>query len=208
MKTDKNNIFNNEGKKKLFLSLLLLVSSVALFWFALKEDNAADSDNDLISLQQNDDSVNNHLRKTARKIEVEKMKARVEAISQLKNNSEPSNFRNQQDSRLKEDFSADPRVDELAEALGKKSKTPSEPKDPGELVQARLYDQQKWNEYTLAYRQAYADKFIENARRNGWIIKLNDDYKIISAKPVKKDLRPQLFPANKTADSTKVHSAN
>lgn len=187
-------------KKNIALSLLLLFSSIGLFWFALKEDDE-NFDNEKVSLQQSENVINDHLKKTAKKIEEEKIKAQIENLQQYKNAENKMEMQSSDfSSNIKnDDFKSDPRLDELTQSLGKNRKEPSPPKSPKEVIHAQMYDHQKWNEYTLAYRQSYADKFVENARRQGWVIKLDNEYKIISAKPVKKDSRPQLFPADTTA---------
>lgn len=192
--------------KNIALSLLLLFSSIGLFWFALKEEDE-DLDNERVYLQQSENAINNHLKKTARKIEEGKIKVQVENL-QSKNAANRIEMQSTDFSSTSHsnDFKSDPRLDELTQSLGKNKKEPAPPKSPKEVIQAQMYDNQQWNEYTLSYRQSYADKFVENARRQGWVIKLDSEYKIISAKPLKKDSRPQLFPSDKTADANGARS--
>ncbi len=192
--------------KNIALSLLLLFSSIGLFWFALKEENE-NLDNEGVYLQQSENAINDHLKRTARKIEEGKIKVQVENL-QSKNAANRIEMQSTDFSSTSHsnDFKSDPRLDELTQSLGKNKKEPAPPKSPKEVIQAQMYDNQQWNEYTLSYRQSYADKFVENARRQGWVIKLDSEYKIISAKPLKKDVRPQLFPLDKTADANGARS--
>jgi len=60
------------------------------------------------------------------------------------------------------------------------------PTSPDELLQMELFNASEQNKLDEAYKEAYAKHFIENARRDGWEIKLNKNYKIISAKPILK----------------------
>jgi len=178
--------------KKLGLALFLLFSAGALFWLAASDEKSL-GENDLIPVQLSDESVNKHLRKTSMKIESQKMKAQIDNFTKAPSLAENSAVQSYEASSHGLDFKPDPRINELANRLDTDKKEATRTADPKEMIQMQMYEQQKWNEYNLAYRQAYAEKFVENARRNGWEIRLNDDYKVVKVKPIKKDNRLQLF---------------
>lgn len=179
--------------KKLGLALLMLLSAVGLFWLATRDEETL-SENDLIPVQLSDEMVNKHLHKTSMKIESQKVKAQIENFTKAPRLDEATTVQSYEASSHSLDFKPDPRINELATRLDSEKKQGSRPSaDPKEVIQMQMYEQQKWNEYNLAYRQAYAEKFVENARRNGWEIRLNDEYKVIRVKAIKKDNRVQLF---------------
>jgi len=183
---------NELDSKKLLLSLFFLFSAFGLFWLALQDEQAL-SENDLIPVQASDEAVRKHLRKTSQKIEAQKVRAQIDNFAPAPRFSEGSTQVYEASSHGLE-FKPDPRLNELSHTLGRQPKASgNQVPDPKEVVQNQLYEQQKWNEYKLAYRQAYAQQFIENARKNGWDIRLNEEFKIVKVKAIKKDNRPQLF---------------
>ncbi|MEK6772579.1 MAG: hypothetical protein AABY64_01450 [Bdellovibrionota bacterium] len=177
--------------KKLLLSIMLLVSAIGIAWFAIWEEPEINDEDERISVLNNEAAVNKHLRKTSQKIESQKLNAQIENYTKMPDLNGGTSAYEASSQSL--DFKEDPRIKELTATLGKEKKIPEIPKNPKDIVQAQLYDQQKWNEYNLSYRQAYAQRFIEKAKKDGWEIRLNAEFKIIKAKKIKKDDRPQLF---------------
>lgn len=182
----------NLDGKKLLLSAFLICSALGLVWLALNDDDSI-NENESISVQASDEAVRKHLHKTSQKIQQQKVQAQLDNLTQAPRWSEEGATQVYEASSHGIEFKSDPRLNELTQTLERNQKPANRVPDPKELIQAQLYERQKWDEYTLAYRQAYAQKFIENARKNGWDIRLNDDYKIVKIRPLKKDQRPQLF---------------
>jgi len=182
-----------------FLGLALIVAAFSFLWMAREGDNQSATAPGIPSAQEYEARVNSYLRETSRQIERDNMTARIENLKQAPalNESVPEEVT--ESSSLNVEFKPDPRIAELTQTLGRDKKQQEQPMDPNSLIQAQLYDQQKWNEYNLAYRTAYAKKFIENARRGGWDIKLNNEFKVIKARPLKKKKDYQLFPENSQA---------
>lgn len=191
----------NHDNKKILLSVLLLISAVGLFWFGLREEDETNLEDEMISLQKNEELVNNHLRKTVQKIESQKINAQIENYIKAPKLNEGAQIQSYEASSHSLDFKSDPRIDDLTATLGKNKKASEAPKGPKEIIHGQLYDQQKWNDYKLSYRQAYAQKYVEKAKREGWEVTLNDEYKIIRTKPIKKDNRPKLFRDVNSVDS-------
>ncbi len=52
------------------------------------------------------------------------------------------------------------------------------------VVQEQLTEQLRQQEYDKAYREAYVRDFIENARRNGYQVQVNDDLVVTSVVPI------------------------
>jgi hypothetical protein len=84
------------------------------------------------------------------------------------------------------DHSADRNEDNAFEDLNRYRRD-IQPNNPDHLIQGRLHDRDKVIAYTQEYQVEYARQFIENARRNGYEVKLNDDYVVVSVRPI----RPQ-----------------
>lgn len=82
------------------------------------------------------------------------------------------------------DLSSDNRSELLTENLGRGMKTFAMPINPKEVIYTDLFNQDQDREYSVAYKEAYAKQFIENAKRSGYIIKLDSNYKIISVTPI------------------------
>lgn len=65
---------------------------------------------------------------------------------------------------------------------------------PDHVIQAQISDENRRREYEEAYRAEYAKQFVENARRNGYDVRLNEDYVVISVRPIRNpsgELGPQ-----------------
>lgn len=56
--------------------------------------------------------------------------------------------------------------------------------NPDQIIQGQIVDEELSAQNELEYRQEYARQFVENARRNGYIIKLNEDLVVIKVSPV------------------------
>jgi hypothetical protein len=66
--------------------------------------------------------------------------------------------------------------------------------DPDHIIQGQITDANKQGQFEAAYREEYARQFIENARQHGYEVKLNDQYVVISVRPIRNpsgDLGPQ-----------------
>ncbi len=62
----------------------------------------------------------------------------------------------------------------------------SKPTTPDEYLKMELFQASEKEKLDAAYKEAFARHFIENARRDGWEIKLNTEYKVISVKPLRR----------------------
>lgn len=56
--------------------------------------------------------------------------------------------------------------------------------DPDHIIQSQIHDDERMREYEMSYRQEYARQFVQNARRNGYDVRLNSDLVVISVKRI------------------------
>jgi hypothetical protein len=66
--------------------------------------------------------------------------------------------------------------------------------NPDNIIQGQLRDQDETKRYEVAYREEYVRQFVENARRAGYDVQLNDDLVVVSVRPIRNpsgELGPQ-----------------
>lgn len=184
-----------------FLALFLF-GSAALFWYGFQDEHEgrqhAEENLPLEFSSQSDpqEMVNRHLKDTQNKIEKQQMGARYENIKTAPRIGESDFKPAEPQTKLDFETDPDPRLSEIPSAMGREPRSREETSiEPHLQVQNQLYQEQKWNEYDKAYRAAYAAQFVENARRDGWDIQLDSEYRVMSVKPIKKQKRQELFPA-------------
>jgi hypothetical protein len=76
-------------------------------------------------------------------------------------------------------------AEKLAQDLKKNPIGSKRPSSPEEYLQMELFKAQEAATLNAAYKEEYARQFIANARKDGWEIKLNKDFKVISVKPLR-----------------------
>lgn len=64
---------------------------------------------------------------------------------------------------------------------------------PSGQIQLELAEQQRLEEYDQKYKEEYIRQFIENAKRNGWKITVDENGTIKSAAPINREQNPRLF---------------
>jgi|JI6StandDraft_1071083.scaffolds.fasta_scaffold312637_1 hypothetical protein len=143
--------------------------------------------------------VNEHLKATAQNIRIQNQAMGIENKNSL------SRGRALQDMDLSDDdyqgFQAlPPRVDPQDQHLNELLRKIREPlldregnEGPGDVVQYELFQAQAQRDYDEAYKKAYAEAFVENARKQGFKIELTPDYRVLSVKKIVKPNRPSLF---------------
>lgn len=135
---------------------------------------------------QAQESVNRHLEKTAEKLEMERRRMQVEnARMALEYANSAPDPQYAPPTREGAELIHDQRTEKLAEDLGVDSQR-TLPTNPMDLIHQQLFEAQRNREMTDAYKKAYAAQFIENARRGGYEIKLNDEFRVISVKPIRR----------------------
>jgi hypothetical protein len=175
--------------------VLLLLSIFFMILFLLPETKKGDGKASQAAKSNEFESrVNKHLFKTSQSMEMSRERMQLEA-DKLANLGIVPKAPPEKEVQGP-DFSMDPRAESLLKELGRDAKESTGPTNADETVQADLFESQQYQEYSEAYKKEYARQFVENARKAGYIIKLNDDYKVISVRPIRKPAENlELFPS-------------
>lgn len=172
-----------QDKSSLLALALLLLAGFFVFLFLLPEGKNQGAQSGAAQTKDFEARVNKHLFHTSQTMEMSRERMQLEAN---KIESQGLGAASPKEEVHKLDFSADPRAEALLRELGRDAKEATGPATSDEQVQTDLFEAQQEAEYSEAYKREYARQFVENARKAGYIIKLNDDYKVISVKPIRK----------------------
>lgn len=137
--------------------------------------------------------VDSHLKDTAYNLEADKKQRQIEAYQQL---SKLHSTQAQSAYNADENFSleTDPYMQSLTDDLNRSRSAQDQNMTPEEIVQQRLYENDQLRKSSQAYREAYAEQFIENARNAGWEIELGPNFEVLSVRKLKEKKRtPSLF---------------
>jgi hypothetical protein len=191
----KNSKQNNSAK---LIALLLLVSAGLLFLLYTGSENTSSESakngfgkNQIPAAVRSpkfEKTVNHHLLVTGDTIENEQKRIWIENINSAKDLSSTSSQPNYKVPTEGIELNVDNRATELADLLGRGAKKENPISDPNDVIQNEIFNQQLWDEYSKTYREEYAKQFVENARRGGYKVILNDDFKVISVTPIKKTI--------------------
>lgn len=162
--------------------LLLLLSGFFVFLFFLPEEKPL-SPAARVQSKEFEDRVNKHLFHTSQKIEHTREKMRLETFELSQKGVKSAGPPIPQGGL---DLSTDPRVEALVRDLDRDAKESGGPKNPNELIQMELFEQEQFAQYSEEYKKEYARQFVENAKKAGYRIILNDQYKVISVVPIRK----------------------
>ncbi len=175
------------------IGLVLILFAIILLFLFLLDDNETESHmaNQRHNSPSYNDKVSEHLSLTKQKIVNSEEKLRLELA---KDGEKQGHFSESgggavhvpPGNNVKFDSYEQTRVgEELIEETGRGSVYDAFP-DPQQLIQKEIFENQRQAEYDEAYRAAYAEKFIENARQRGWKVELDDQYRVKSVKPLRK----------------------
>lgn len=148
------------------------------------------------------ESINRHLKSTAANLSLQRQSVQVQNYGLLLKNQ----YKRQEvegDAMISEESSmhgpalnAPVEPDEWAD-LAAKIRDPqySNPsvQEPGDAVQFELFQQQQDRDYSEAYKKAYAEAFVANAKKAGYEVKLSPDYRVLSVRKYAKPRAPSLF---------------
>lgn len=176
----------------MLLALLLFIGAGGLLFAYLGEEDQPQQRGPSAAVQsaQFEKSVNRHLMFTNENIEQRKQRMAVENAQLLNKdfNSTKPQAAYVPESRL--DLSMDNRAADIAEEMGRGNRARTD-FSPHDTVQRELYQADRDEEYSQAYREEYARQFIENARRGGYKVILSEDLtKVISVTPLKQAPMP------------------
>lgn len=172
------------------IGIFFLISSSFFCGYVIFEDHlnlSSDGQSDFSSIQKKNelDNVNNYLKSVSDKMELERMRTLVANLKTSHSNSnEVRKFKSPSDDEPIIEFSDDPRVRELAEEFGRTSELKKNPKDPRSVVYNSVIEGREAKIEKEAQRRQQAQQFVDNARKDGWIVSLDGDYKIKSYRRV------------------------
>lgn len=177
---------DDSKKAALALFALALVIGIAAFFLGSrsKDEETAESERIRIANEQRlrvEASVNRHIQLTNRNIETDKEKIKIEAgftiprVGQLL--SRPQNSDSYLDQR--------PDHNEMnpVRDLERRIESPPNP-SARDIVQAEMAEQQAYNAATEKAMREYARQYVENAKQNGYDVKLDSDYRVIEVRPI------------------------
>lgn len=130
-------------------------------------------------------TVNDHLRKTAEEIELQKRQMSIRnwqlANDYRKSIGEKAYTVPKEGAELQEEKFAN----DVARDLGRDGSLSKISQNPMDMIHHQLFEAQAMRQHDEAYRKEYARQFVENARRGGWEVKLSDDYRVLSTKRIR-----------------------
>lgn len=180
---------NETGKKKnnRLMGIFFLLISILLIYFLFSSEQRLDSVDPALKSNIRDQdftkSVNQHLQYQNIEMELERKKRELE-LKQLRDlhNQQTEIVENQK--KITVDMPAYSSEESVSKILGKFPKSKLETESLNEWIQQELYDKEKRAQYTEEYKKEFARQFVENARRKGWKVILNDEYKVLSVTPL------------------------
>ncbi len=174
------------------MGLILLLLAVGLF--LLEDDGTPKSQTHQgLRSKETQELVNRHLRETSQEMILKQQKSAIEAQQEILNS---------QKSGPQQKFNYNPHQLEISEyqdnptfnqEVGRGVKSFDYAKDPNEIVQGKLFQDQAEEKYSEQYKKEYARQFVENARTAGWEIKVDASYRVISAKRIQRAPSYQVF---------------
>lgn len=128
--------------------------------------------------------VNQHLLSTNEKMELHRKKMEIENSASVAKAYRPSAQEKYENSNHL-DLAYDNSGAEVAKELGR-VRGHAEIDSPADAIQNEMYHQQMDREMQEQEKIAYAQEFVDNARRGGWEVKLSPDLStVISVRPIR-----------------------
>lgn len=183
----------NENFFARLIGVFFLVSSTFFCGYVMFEDKLnlnEEGQADFSSVRKvNDlDTVNEHLKSVSDKMELERMKALVANMKVDHSNvtvRDQVNPANENQPII--DFSDDPRIRQLAEDFGRTTDLKKRPQDPRSIVYNSVIEDRALQKQKEVERRQQALEFVSRARKDGWIVKLDENYKIKSYRRADED---------------------
>lgn len=135
-----------------------------------------------LSLSKENALINSHLQKTTEDVEFNKLEVQLENMRAMKafrdsklekpSYKEESNFF---------DFDGDPRLRQLAEDVGRANDAKSiKSNDPQSIVYQNMINDKRKQQMDYEQKRLQAKQFIERARKDGWAVVIDENFKIKS----------------------------
>lgn len=188
-------------RDKVQLGFLLMFGSAALIFFAASEEAPQDS-SQLSSTSVSartpevERIVNKHLLETNHRLEMQRSRRMVENFKSAPQVGQ--RLVSPQGTQLMDGVAmhGDKNQEEASLRVGR-DRAQVHYDSPAQRVQAELADQQRQAYAQAKAKEEYAQKFVENARRGGWNVILDENYVIVDVQKVGKE-KPRLFAPQST----------
>lgn len=176
----------NGNQSATYIGIFFLVSSAMFGFFIMNEEHLnipEEGQSDFSSLHKPDDlnNINEHLRSVTDKIELARLKNQVANLKagRAGGTAGSNSFETSTNEPIIE-FDNDPRMRRLADELGRTNQVQKIGNDPRTqayeaVIQKRKDDQKKAEENRLN-----AERFVAEALKDGWVVKLDSNYGIKS----------------------------
>ena len=188
-------------QKKPWLAIVFIFAALVFLLLSfIAKKNSTKTQNSMQKNQHTEeysDRVNEHLKMTAQRMKQQQDTFNLEnERDKLNSNQVFTSSQSTSQSSSGVDFSTDTQWDDMADKLRNRESQHGEISGPADEVQYDLFQKQKEAEYTEAYKEAYSQAFVENARKHGYEIKLTEDFKIKSVRKIIQKKSPSLFEQN------------
>lgn len=193
---------NKQGKSQQnIFALLLIALAVGLFLMANDESKSLDSSaNQLPKIPVNKEyteRARGHLLMTADEVKLRELKHSNDVLEKAPSLSQTAEQRAYHGEGF--DLSSESTARDLAKDLNRDNvQNAAVPETPDQLIQSEIFNQQQLADYSAAYKEEYARQFIENARRAGWEVVLDEDFRVISTRRIRNPAHssPIISPSN------------
>lgn len=171
-------------------------AAVLIFFASLQEESVITlrpSDNHIsANSPEAEAAVNRHLLSTNRQIELQQQLKRIENFNSTPKVGDQvfnpgSNYPIQAGVVMGTD-----RRDQQRLKDGESARRQQDFNNPSNVVQREMANDQAVARDLASAKEEYARQFVENARKDGWAIELDDDYVVRSVKKIK-DNKPRLY---------------
>lgn len=170
------------------LPLLIIAAAVGLLVAGLQENQRGPNgqiDSSHPDVQQ---KVSKHLELTAQQLEMQRRRMALQNSQMIMDYSRSEPEVAYVPQKEGADLMHDQTAAIVAQDINRRQADPTQiPNTPSELIHHQLFQEQVNAEQTEAYKKEYARQFIENARRAGWDVRLNEDYKVIQVRPLNRN---------------------
>ncbi|MNJ93464.1 hypothetical protein D3C87_111460 [compost metagenome] len=178
---------NQKDRSSLF-ALLLFLGAGALVIMSLGPDpkpQAKSSSGAAAKSEKFEKNVNKHLMVTNDTMEMARQRMAIENAQLARDfsSTKPQKVYEVQSNGV--DLSGDSHAADIANELGRGERQ-RVINSPHDVIQKELFNDQQNEAYTQAYKEEYARQFVENARKGGYKVQLNDEFKVISVTPIRK----------------------
>lgn len=139
------------------------------------------------------EKINRHLQETSRKMYLQEQRSQIES---RKIQEEVRKMKAQEVYHVEPSTVDIPNANDrhyFNEQVGRGRKDFGSPQDPSQMIQEQLFREESERQFSEAYKKEYTRQFIENARAGGWEIKVDDSFRIISVKPIKRKPAENVF---------------